>query len=164
MDASSGDRSSSAEPFQVIKEESGEPAVETATQESGFVLHDQEIDWEQKIDEMGLGGISRMIAENSVVSKWQLPNIELVLDSNHDALLSPQLTEELQEAICLGEGREVSLKIETGVLQQETIAKKKVKLEAERQARAEAVVKDDPKITGLLDEFEGELKEVKPLD
>jgi len=26
------------------------------------------------------------------------------------------------------------------------------------------VVKDDPKITGLLDEFEGELKEVKPLD
>ena len=163
-DASSEDRSSSAEPFQVMKEESEEPAVETATQESGFVLHDQEIDWEQKIDEMGLGGISRMIAENSVVSKWQLPNIELVLDSNHDALLSPQLTEELQEAICLGEGREVSLKIETGVLEQETIAKKKVKLEAERQARAEAVVKDDPKITGLLDEFEGELKEVKPLD
>ena len=105
-----------------------------------------------------------MIAENSVVSKWQLPNIELVLDSNHDALLSPQLTEELREAICLGEGREVSLKIESGVLKQETIAKKKVKLEAERQARAEAVVKDDPKITGLLDEFEGELKEVKPLD
>ena len=50
------------------------------------------------------------------------------------------------------------------MLQQETIAKKKVKLEAETQARAEAVVKDDPKITGLLDEFEGELKEVKPLD
>ena len=50
------------------------------------------------------------------------------------------------------------------MLEQETIAKKKVKLEAERQARAEAVVKDDPKITGLLDEFEGELKEVKPLD
>ena len=59
-----------------------------------------------------------MIAENSVVSKWQLPSIELILDSNHDALLSPQLTEELQEAICLGEGREISLKIETGVLEQ----------------------------------------------
>jgi len=162
-DASLG-ATSSAEPSQVLKEELGGRASETSTQETGFVSHDQEIDWEQKIDEMGLGGISRMIAENSVVSKWQLPNIKLILDSNHDALLSPQLTEELQEAICLGEGREVSLKIETGVLEQETIAKKKVKLEAEMQASAEAVVKDDPKITGLLDEFEGELKEVKPLD
>ena len=105
-----------------------------------------------------------MIAENSVISKWQLPHIELILDSNHDALLSPQLTQELREAISSAEDREVFLKINTGVLEKETIAKKKIKLEAERQARAEAVVKGDPKITGLLDEFEGELKEVKPLD
>ena len=56
------------------------------------------------------------------------------------------------------------MKINTSMLEQETIAKKKVKLEAERQARAEAIVKEDPKITGLLDEFGGELKEVKPVD
>ncbi len=164
VEASLKGQSSSEEPSKVLEKENPEPAGKMTMKEPGLVLHGQEIDWEQKIDEMRLAGISRMIAENSIVVKWQLPNIELTLDSNHDALLSPQLTEELREAICLGEGQEVSLKINSGVLEQETIAKKKVKLEAERQARAEAMVKDDPNITGLLDEFEGELKEVKPLD
>ena len=132
--------------------------------EVGVIVHDLEIDWEQKIDEMALGGIARMIAENSIVLKWQLPDVDLILDSNHDALLSPHLTEELREAISLNVGMEVLLKIEVSALKQETIAKRKAKLKAERQTKAEAIVKGDPRISGLLDEFEGELKEVKPID
>jgi len=45
----------------------------------------------------------------------------------------------------------------------ETVAKLNQRLEEERQARAEAAINSDPKVSGILDEFEGEIKEIKPV-
>ncbi len=121
------------------------------------------VNWAAKIDAMNLGGISRMIAENSIVTKWELPIVELRLDQDHDTLLSPHLESEICDEISKLEEIKVSLSFEVGVVTVETIAKLNQRLERERQARAEAAINNDPKISGILDEFEGEIKEIKPL-
>ena len=123
----------------------------------------ESVNWAAKIDAMDLGGISRMIAENAIVTKWELPIVALKLDQDHDTLLSPQLESEISEAISKLEEVEVSLSFEIGLVTVETVAKRNQRLEKERQARAEAAINNDPKISGILDEFEGEIKEIKPI-
>ena len=135
---------------------------ETITNSEGVVAAEN-ANWAAKIDAMDLGGISRMIAENSIVTKWELPTVELRLDQNHDTLLSSQLENEISEALSKLEGVEVSLSFEVGLVTVETVAKLNQRLEEERQARAEAAINSDPKVSGILDEFEGEIKEIKPV-
>ena len=136
---------------------------EEALTNSEGVVAAENVNWAAKIDAMDLGGISRMIAENSIVAKWELPTVELRLDQNHDTLLSAQLENEISEALSKLEGVEVSLSFEVGLVTDETVAKLNQRLEEERQARAEAAINSDPKVSGILDEFEGEIKEIKPV-
>jgi len=133
------------------------------TEETETTQAVESVNWAAKIDAMDLGGISRMIAENAIVTKWELPIVALKLDQDHDTLLSPQLESEISEAISKLEEVEVSLSFEIGLVTVETVAKLNQRLEKERQARAEAAINNDPKISGILDEFEGEIKEIKPI-
>ena len=145
-------------------DDSGDRSLsEEAISNNEGVLVAENVNWAAKIDAMDLGGISRMIAENSIVTKWEMPTVELRLDQNHDTLLSSQLENEISEALSKLEGVEVSLSFEVGLVTVETVAKLNQRLEEERQARAEAAINSDPKVSGILDEFEGEIKEIKPV-
>ena len=145
-------------------DDSGDRSLsEEAISNNEGVVVAENVNWAAKIDAMDLGGISRMIAENSIVTKWEMPTVELRLDQNHDTLLSSQLENEISEALSKLEGVEVSLSFEVGLVTVETVAKLNQRLEEERQARAEAAINSDPKVSGILDEFEGEIKEIKPV-
>ena len=145
-------------------DDSGDSSLsEEAISNNEGVVVAENVNWAAKIDAMDLGGISRMIAENSIVTKWEMPTVELRLDQNHDTLLSSQLENEISEALSKLEGVEVSLSFEVGLVTVETVAKLNQRLEEERQARAEAAINSDPKVSGILDEFEGEIKEIKPV-
>ena len=121
------------------------------------------LEWAKRIEAMELGGISRMIAENSVVMLWNLPKVQLMLDQDHDTLLSPQLVDELSEALTKLENTKISLSFEVGLVDVETVAKMKIRKEKERQTKAEAAINGDPTISGILGEFGGEIKEIKPI-
>ena len=121
------------------------------------------LEWAKRIEAMDLGGISRMIAENSVVMQWNLPKVQLMLDQDHDTLLSPQLVEELSEALTKLESTQISLSFKVGLVDVETVAKMKIRKEKERQTKAEAAINGDPTISGILGEFGGEIKEIKPI-
>ena len=121
------------------------------------------LEWAKRIEAMDLGGISRMIAENSVVMQWNLPKVQLMLDQDHDTLLSPQLVDELSEALTKLENTKISLSFEVGLVDVETVAKMKIRKEKERQTKAEAAIIGDPTISGILGEFGGEIKEIKPI-
>ena len=121
------------------------------------------LEWAKRIEAMDLGGISRMIAENSVVMQWNLPKVQLMLDQDHDTLLSPQLVDELSEALTKLENTKISLSFEVGLVDVETVAKMKIRKEKERQTKAEAAINGDPTISGILGEFGGEIKEIKPI-
>ena len=145
-------------------DDSGDSSLsEEAISNNEGVVVAENVNWAAKIDAMDLGGISRMIAENSIVTKWEMPTVELRLDQNHDTLLSSQLENEISEALSKLEGVELSLSFEVGLVTVETVAKLNQRLEEERQARAEAAINSDPKVSGILDEFEGEIKEIKPV-
>ncbi|MDC0214880.1 DNA polymerase III subunit gamma/tau [Gammaproteobacteria bacterium] len=120
-------------------------------------------EWAKRIEAMDLGGISRMIAENSLVMQWDLPKVQLMLDQDHDTLLSPQLVDELSEALTKLENTKISLSFEVGLVDVETVAKMKIRKEKERQTKAEAAINGDPTISGILGEFGGEIKEIKPI-
>ena len=121
------------------------------------------LEWAKRIEAMDLGGISRMIAENSVVMQWNLPKVQLMLDQDHDTLLSPQLVDELSEALTKVENAKISMSFEGGLVEVETVDKMKIRKEKERQTKAEAAIKGDPTISGILGEFGGEIKEIKPI-
>ena len=121
------------------------------------------LEWAKRIEAMDLGGISRMIAENSVVMQWNLPKVQLMLDQDHDTLLSSQLVDELSEALTKLENTKISLSFEVGLVDVETVAKMKIRKEKERQTKAEAAINGDPAISGILGEFGGEIKEIKPI-
>ena len=119
--------------------------------------------WASKIDALNLGGVSRMIAENSILLGWELPTVYLKLDQAHDTLLSDSLKNEICEALTALEGVEVSLRIDVGVLGSETVAEMKKRQNDERQIDAEETIKGDPAVSSILNDFEAELKEIKPV-
>ena len=94
---------------------------------------------------------------------WNLPLVQLMLDQDHDTLLSPQLVDELSEALTKLENTKISLSFEVGLVDVETVAKMKIRKEKERQTKAEAAIIGDPTISGILGEFGGEIKEIKPI-
>ncbi len=127
--------------------------------ETGGELADQ---WLAIVDQLSVGGVVKMIAENSVLIGFELPCIEILLDQEHDTLLNDtqqrQLTRALQESC----GCEVKLTLSVGTLPTESPAQRRVREALERQARAESVIQQDTVVSGLLSEFDGRIDEIRP--
>ena len=70
--------------------ESGSPS------QSSDELSEHWFDW---VARLSVGGVTRMIAENSVLHRLALPDVALLLDEGHDTLLTPSQIQQLQRAL-----------------------------------------------------------------
>jgi DNA polymerase-3 subunit gamma/tau len=118
--------------------------------------------WLDVLDRSEIGGVTRMIAENSVLIHYALPQLELLLDEGHDTLLNDGQLKNLNRALSKTLECEVKLSIETGAPASETPARTRVREAQERQAHAEQVIQQDVVVQGLLDEFGGQIEQVRP--
>jgi len=104
-----------------------------------------------------------MIAEHALLVGREADCYRLMLDSKHQSLLNGGDTAELQSALSGLLGNPVRLVVEVGELRQETPARRKQRLAAERQAAARRRLEQNATVKSLIEAFDGRLEEVRLL-
>ena len=134
------------------------PIIEAA---APVISADSDIErWYVLVDQLSLGGVAKMIAEHSVPISLGESEITLLLNREHDTLLNDAQVKNLQRGLSDLVSSDLSLRVEVGELGAETPAQRKVRLRAERQAEAEAAMREDETVQSLLADFDGKLEEV----
>ena len=116
--------------------------------------------WYALVDQLSLGGVAKMIAEHSVPISLGESEITLLLNREHDTLLNDAQVKNLQRGLSDLLSSDLSVSVEVGEPGAETPAQRKVRLRAERQAEAEAAMREDETVQSLLADFDGKLEEV----
>ena len=143
--------------------EEGETLSDLPIIESGapVIPADSQIErWYALVDQLSLGGVAKMIAEHSVPISLDESEITLLLSREHNTLLNDAQVKILQRGLSDLVSSELSVRVEVGERGIETPAQRKVRLRAERQAEAEAAMREDETVQSLLEDFDGKLEEV----
>ena len=134
------------------------PIIEAA---APVISADSDIErWYALVDQLSLGGVAKMIAEHSVPISLGESEITLLLSREHDTLLNDAQVKNLQRGLSDLLSSDLSVRVEVGEPGTETPARRKVRLRAERQAEAEAAMREDETVQSLLADFDGKLEEV----
>jgi DNA polymerase-3 subunit gamma/tau len=120
------------------------------------------IDWHELVKRLTIGGVARMIAEHSVPLSFALPNVALLLSSQHDMLLSDAQVVNLARGLSEVCDQKVNLTVEVGNVGEETPSVYRARLAHERQISAEQSLQQDETVKRLLADFGGSIDEVKP--
>jgi DNA polymerase-3 subunit gamma/tau len=116
--------------------------------------------WYAMVNQLSLGGVAKMIAEHSIPSSFSESAITLLLSGEHDTLLNDAQVQNLQRGLSELVGKNISVRVEVGEPTSETPSQRKMRLRAERQAEAEAAMREDATVQSLLEDFDGKLEEV----
>ena len=119
--------------------------------------------WYELVNELTVAGVTRMICENTVLERYELPEIDLCLDAEHDTLLSDAQTLQIERALAECVGQEVKLTIRLGEPATETPATRTKRVAQERQSAAEAAIGKDSTVAGIINTFGGKVEEIRPL-
>ncbi len=119
--------------------------------------------WHELVDQLNISGVTRMIAEHTVVHNVDLPQVDLILDEGHDTLLNAGQIDHLARALQEALKQTVTLSIQAGEVRQETPAQRRVRIAQEKQSRAETVIKQDANVQNLLAEFDGRVDQIRPI-
>lgn len=117
-------------------------------------------DWRAVVNAMNLSGVTKVIAENSIVTQWEPDFIHLTLEAGQKALLNKRYEERLQENLSQHLGRKIRLKITEGQIIGETPTMQKQRQTAEAQQAAYQMVEVDSKIQKLIQAFDAKIEEV----
>ncbi|MFK7913611.1 MAG: DNA polymerase III subunit gamma/tau [Pseudomonadales bacterium] len=120
--------------------------------------------WYTLAASLNLTGVARLLVDHALAQSNQPEKFVLLLDADHDMLLSDAQVAVVQRALSERLGTTVALRITPAVLSQETPAQRNTRLQQERLQAAEAAIAADPTVQRLLQEFGGRVQQVKPLD
>ena len=124
------------------------PIIEAA---ASVIPADSDVErWYALVDQLSLGGVAKMIAEHSIPISLGESEIILLLSREHDALLNDAQVKNLQRSLSDLLSSAVSVRVVAGEPGTETPAQRKVRLQAERQAEAEAAMREDETVQSLL--------------
>jgi len=122
--------------------------------------------WHHVVEQLGLGGIARQLANNCIYDGWQDGTLKLHLDPAHQGMCTTRSEQNLQQALESYSGTKVQLKISVEQPQAETPAQRQVRAQADRQQQAEQSMSDDPMVRSMEETFSGNLVpgSVQPVD
>ena len=126
------------------------------------ITGDALVDWHEMVKSLTIGGVARMIAEHSVPLSFALPNVALLLNSEHDMLLSDAQVVNLGRGLSELCDQTVNLTVQVGNVKEETPSVYRARLARERQISAEQSLQEDETVQSLLADFGGSIDEVKP--
>ncbi len=126
------------------------------------ITGDALVDWHELVKSLAIGGVARMIAEHSVPLSFALPNVALLLNSQHDMLMSDAQVLNLERGLTEVCGQTVNLTVQVGNVREETPFVYRARLARERQISAEQSLQEDETVKNLLADFGGSIDEVKP--
>ncbi len=114
--------------------------------------------WHEVVALMQPAGVTGMILDHSNRIGHDAEHWTILLDEANGSLLNDKQRHEIAGLASRIEGREVRVDFEFGKPPQETPAERRSRLRAQRQAKAEAMLKADPNIRLLLAKFDGRLE------
>ncbi len=123
-------------------------------------------DWHQIIPRLGLGGISRELANNCVVDSWDGKLLKLQLEPACRQMCTERTKERLQQALATYCGSALRLEILIAAPQEETPAQREARARAQRQREAESTLATDPLVQALESQFAARVvpDSIRPLD
>ena len=146
--------------------ENPEPMVPTTTAVSAPQTMDfQTADWPQLVDQLGLKGMTRELAQHSACQSLVDGLLVLNLPATHRQLLMPASEQRLAQA--LSEKMRAPIRVRFDVVEQVGVTAAVLKKEAavERQNNAVAAIESDPIVQELIDVFDAKLIDgsIRPL-
>ncbi len=122
--------------------------------------------WDEVVNRLKLGGISRQLAENCQYREMVDSTITLTLDPAHEHMLVESSEKNLHRALNEFLGKQIKLQIKVEQPETETPAQKHARAKAERQREAELAMSDDPIVKAAEEQFGARLirESVKPID
>ena len=124
--------------------------------------HDLQTRWYTLVADLPIGGVTKMIADHSVLLRLELPELDLQLDRKHETLLSDAQQQQLQRALGESLQHELKLTINLGEPSVETPSQRNKRLAHERQQAAEREIEEDPNVAQLMSDFGASVVEVRP--
>ena len=125
------------------------PPAATVVQSSGA----QTPKWSEVVTQLGLAGLVRELANNTMLESFDNGAMVLVLEEVHGKLLNKEREAELRQALEKYYGNPVKLTLRIGRPAVETPAKEKTRLQDERQQAAVQAITDDPNVRALQEKF-----------
>jgi DNA polymerase-3 subunit gamma/tau len=122
--------------------------------------------WHQIVADLQLGGVMQQLVAHCVLQELTDTQIYLALATSSAPLLNKEREAGLREALTAYFGRPLKLHIEIKDADGETPAEREARLQAERQATAEAAIESDPNVQSILDAFDGQVRpnSVQPIE
>ncbi len=145
-----------------------EPAASDATLRvapTGAQPMAQGLDWRRLIDDMGLNGMVRELAQHCELVRVDEGALQLRLSSTHRQLFNPALKDKLQSELQGHFGRPVRVNVEIGDVAGATPAQENRAEQAVRHEQAVAALEQDGFVQNVIDMFDATLNEssIKPL-
>ncbi|WOJ94257.1 DNA polymerase III subunit gamma/tau [Congregibacter variabilis] len=113
--------------------------------------------WYQILSELGLSGSALNIASHCMIKSVQGASWHMVLDESRANLFNDRHVAMLAKALSEWRKEHCEVTITPGPVSEETPAMRRVRLEAERQAIAEAEINEDPQVLQLLSDFDAKV-------
>jgi DNA polymerase-3 subunit gamma/tau len=111
-------------------------------------------DWHRLVAGLGLRGIASELASNCDFGGWDGRRLSLILDPACQHMRVARAEERLQAALAGALGDQAKVEIRIAQSAGETPARRRARLAAERQADAEASMRDDPVAHMLQEQFD----------
>ena len=109
--------------------------------------------WSEVVPRLGLTGLLRELANNTMLESYSSGVMTLTLDETHAKLLSKDREEELRKALERYHGAPTRLKVNLGRPVAETPAQEKNRQQDERQQAAVQAIVEDPNVRALQEKF-----------
>jgi DNA polymerase-3 subunit gamma/tau len=110
-------------------------------------------DWHTILPQLNLSGMALPLAQHCLLAMVTDGQITLLLDESGSTLQSPRAEAQLTEALARHYGRDLKLHFKLATLTEETPEKRSIREVAEKQAAAEAAIRNDPFVKQLQDTF-----------
>jgi len=109
--------------------------------------------WNDVVAQLGLTGLLRELANNTMLESHADGVMSLTLDESHAKILNKEREEELKKALEKYYGAPMRLKMNLGRPSMETPAKEKSRVQDERQQAAVQAIVEDPNVRALQEKF-----------
>lgn len=121
---------------------------------------DLPLEWAIVTSKLSLSGLSRVLVQHCVVTKWHENQLFLTLDSSQKACLNPQRQTQIQEALSQHFGRPIKLFITVGEINGATPMMQAQTLQNEREKLAKETIEQDKTVQGILSTFDATIEKI----
>ena len=127
----------------------------TTNFEDPISIKSEKIIWSELVDELGINGATKILADNCSFVRKERDIIYLLLDKKSSSYYSKEREDNLSEALSIFFKDTIFIKIDVGDLQNETPNQEKIREKNEKHDEAILGLQIDPKIQEIENTFPG---------